>query len=215
MNGSLGFFVSSWFDTGDNSPPDRPRTGRADRAPTGHERPRTPLGADVVHGDRRHEPDRVEPPAPDPGELGAREVAGAVEQGVLGGSLGLVYKEVWYVDEAGPEYPKLKLGGDKSTWPGKKEIYRQPNWEEDVIQLAHEPRPDNYQRLLRPVMRNGEMIPGSLPPLSEIRELAQQNLASLPQQYRELTIERPYPVRFSDSIQSLRKQAAQLVGKEI
>ncbi len=141
--------------------------------------------------------------------------AGAVEQGVPGGSLGLVYKEVWYVDEAGTEYPKLKLGGAKSTWPGKKEIYRQPNWEEDIIQLAHEPRLDNYQRLLRPVTRNGEMIPGSLPPLSEIRELAQQNLASLPRQYRELTIEHPYPVRFSDSIQSLRKQAAQLVGKEI
>ncbi|HZR41455.1 MAG TPA: nicotinate phosphoribosyltransferase [Ktedonobacteraceae bacterium] len=139
--------------------------------------------------------------------------AGSLEHHITGGSLGTVYKEVWYVDESGTEYPKLKLAGVKSTWPGKKEIYRHPHWQEDIIQLAHEPRPDTYQRLLKPVMRNGEIIPGSLPPLSEIRELAQQNLASLPAQYRALTVEQPYPVRFSEGLQSLRKQAAQLVGK--
>jgi nicotinate phosphoribosyltransferase len=138
--------------------------------------------------------------------------AGSPERGISGGSLGTVYKEAWYVDEAGDEYPKVKLAGPKSTWPGKKEIYRHPQWEEDIIQLAHEPRPDNYQRLLRPVMRNGEMIPGSMPPLSEIRELAQQNLHSLPVKYRALTVEQPYPVRFSEGLQSLRKQAAQLYG---
>ena len=138
--------------------------------------------------------------------------AGSVELGVSGGALGAVYKEVWYVDETGTEYPKVKIAGSKSTWPGKKEIYRHPQWEEDVIQLAHEPRPENYQRLLRPVMRNGEMIPGSLPPLSEIRELAQQNLEMLPTRYREFSVEQPYPVRFSEGLQALRTQPAQLVG---
>jgi nicotinic acid phosphoribosyltransferase len=74
--------------------------------------------------------------------------AGSVERNIEGGSLGIVYKEVWYVDGSGNEYPKMKVaGGAKSTWPGKKEIYRHPNWEEDVIQLAHEPRPDSYHRL--------------------------------------------------------------------
>ncbi|HEX4207770.1 MAG TPA: nicotinate phosphoribosyltransferase [Ktedonobacteraceae bacterium] len=141
--------------------------------------------------------------------------AGSVEHGVSGGSLGLVYKEVWYVDETGTEYPKMKLSGAKSTWPGKKEVYRHPNWKEDIIQLAHEPRPDAYQRLLKPVMRNGEMIPGSLPPLSEIRELAQQNLALLPAPYRELTVHDAYPVHLSEGLLNLRKQAAQLVGKSL
>ncbi len=141
--------------------------------------------------------------------------AGSLEHGVEGGSLGTVYKEVWYVDESGTEYPKVKIAGPKSTWPGKKEIYRHPEWHEDIIQLAQEPRPDSYHRLLRPVMRNGEMIPGSMPPLSEIRELAQQNLRELPTKYRALTIEEPYPVHFSEGLQSLRKQAAQLVGKSI
>ena len=141
--------------------------------------------------------------------------AGSIEHNVSGGSLGAVYKEVWYVDEAGTEYPKVKIAGPKTTWPGKKEVYRHPQWQEDIIQLAHEERPDNYHRLLRPVMRNGEMIPGSLPPLSEIRELAQQNLQSLPSKYRALAINEPYPVRFSDGLQSLRKQAAHLVGADL
>lgn len=141
--------------------------------------------------------------------------AGSAERGIPGGSLGIVYKEVWYVDDTGTEYPKVKLAGPKSTWPGKKEIYRHPQWEEDIIQLPHEPRPDNYHRILRPVMRNGEMIPGSLPPLSEIRELAQQNLNLLPDRYRALSVDEPYPVHFSEGLQNLRKQAAQLVGKSI
>jgi len=141
--------------------------------------------------------------------------AGSPELGIPGGALGAVYKEVWYVDETGTEHPKVKIAGPKSTWPGKKEIYRHPHWEEDIIQLAHEPRPDNYQRLLRPVMRNGEMIPGSLPPLSEIRELAQQNLRALPVQYRTLSVEQPYPVHFSEGLQALRKEAAHLVGTTI
>jgi len=62
-------------------------------------------------------------------------------------------------------------------------------------------------------MRNGEIIPGSLPPLSEICELAQENLAQLPAQYRALNVDQPYPVHFSEGLQSLRKQAAILIGK--
>jgi nicotinate phosphoribosyltransferase len=82
------------------------------------------------------------------------------------------------------------------------------------VQLAHEPHPEHYQRILRPVMRNGEMIPGSLPPLSEIRELAQQNLRMLPPQYRAFTVVEPYPVRFSEGLQALRRQAIQQVNKD-
>ncbi len=141
--------------------------------------------------------------------------AGSIERNIEGGSLGTVYKEVWYVDETGTEYPKIKIAGAKSTWPGKKEIYRHPAWEEDIVQLSHESRPENYQRLLRPVMRNGEIIPGSLPPLSEVRELAQQNLARIPAQYRALTVEQPYPVHFSQGLQALRKETAYSIGKEV
>jgi nicotinate phosphoribosyltransferase len=138
--------------------------------------------------------------------------AGSLEHDIEGGSLGTVYKESWYVNEAGIEHPKIKIAGEKSTWPGKKEIYRHPEWKEDVIQLAHEPRPDNYHRLLKPVMRNGEIVPGSLPPLSEIRELAQSNLSQLPEHYRQLIVDKPYPVRFSTGAQSLRQHAANQIN---
>ncbi len=49
--------------------------------------------------------------------------AGSVEHEIEGGALGGVYKQVLYVDERG-EHPKVKVAGDKSTWPGKKEVYR-------------------------------------------------------------------------------------------
>jgi nicotinate phosphoribosyltransferase len=140
---------------------------------------------------------------------------GSPERGFAGGALGAAYKAVWYVEEDGTEHPAIKTAGAKSTWPGKKEIYRHPHWEEDVVQLTQEPHPEYYRRLLRPVMRNGQVIPGSLPPLSEIRELAQYNLQMLPEQYRTLQASQPYPVRFSEGIQMLRKQAASLVGETI
>jgi nicotinate phosphoribosyltransferase len=135
--------------------------------------------------------------------------AGNPEYGVAGGALGGVYKEAWYVDEEGNGQPKLKLAGDKSTWPGRKEVYRHPSWEEDVIQLETEPAPAGHTRLLRPVMRQGNVVPGSLPPLGEIWELAQANLRALPEQWRALKVDEAYPVRFSEAMQTLRAEAIQ------
>jgi nicotinate phosphoribosyltransferase len=136
--------------------------------------------------------------------------AGNLEHGSSGGALGGVYKEVWYVDEDHSEHPKLKLAGSKSTWPGRKEVYRHPQWEEDVIQLEAEPTPPDYTRLLRPVMRQGKVIPGSLPPLGEVWELAQANLRAMPEKWRALKADKAYPVRFSEALQTLRAEAIQV-----
>ena len=135
--------------------------------------------------------------------------AGNLTHGVSGGALGGVYKEVWYVEDDGTERPKLKMAGDKTTWPGRKEVYRAPDWSEDVVQLAGEAAPPGYIRLLRPVMRQGHIIPGSLPPLGEVWELAQANLHAIPEQYRALKVEQPYPVRFSDALRRLRDEAVE------
>lgn len=132
--------------------------------------------------------------------------AGNIAHGVEGATLGGVYKEVSYAEEDGDERPKLKLAAEKTTWPGRKAVYRHPQWEEDVVQLDSEPAPAGYQRLLRPVMRQGRMVPGSLPPLSEIWELARANLAALPERYHALKDAEPYPVRFSEALQSLRAE---------
>ncbi|WIG62088.1 MAG: Nicotinate phosphoribosyltransferase [Ktedonobacterales bacterium] len=135
--------------------------------------------------------------------------AGNVEHGISGGALGGVYKEVAYVEEDGSEQPKLKLAGSKTTWPGRKEVYRHPEWQEDIVQLAHEPAPLGYTRLLRPVMRQGQIIPGSLPPLGEVWELAQANLRALPERYHALKVDMPYPVRFSQALEHMRAETGQ------
>jgi nicotinate phosphoribosyltransferase len=132
--------------------------------------------------------------------------AGSVERQIEGGALGGVYKEVFYVDERG-SHPKVKVAGDKSTWPGIKEVYRIGNFEEDVIQLAEEAKPERGERLLKPVVLGGEIVPGSLPPLNEIWELAQANLRHLPERYRQLVGAPAYPVRISAAIQEMRDLA--------
>jgi nicotinate phosphoribosyltransferase len=132
--------------------------------------------------------------------------AGSVERDVEGAALGGVYKEVYCVDERGG-HPKLKVAGEKSTWPGIKEVYRLGNFEADVIQLASEPRPSGGERLLKPVVLDGEIVPGSLPPLSEIWELSQSNLRRLPDQYRRIVSPPDYPVRFSEGVCEMRDRA--------
>jgi nicotinate phosphoribosyltransferase len=133
---------------------------------------------------------------------------GSVEHDVEGGSLGGVYKNVAYVDEHGETIPKLKVAGDKTTLPGPKEVYRIGAYQEDVIQLADEPAPGTgSERLLKPVMRGGRIVAGSLPPLSEIWELARRNLERLPEQYRRLSEPERYPVRYSEALLSLRDRA--------
>ncbi|MBV9898659.1 MAG: nicotinate phosphoribosyltransferase [Chloroflexi bacterium] len=132
--------------------------------------------------------------------------AGSVERDIEGAALGGVYKAVFCVDERGG-HPKVKVAGEKSTWPGVKEVYRFGSFESDVIQLASEPKPPNAERLLKPVVLEGEIVPGSLPPLSEIWEFAQANLRRLPEEYRQIASARRYPVRFSDGICQMRDRA--------
>src|SRR5215218_921814 len=138
--------------------------------------------------------------------------AGSVEHDVEGGSLGGVYKNVAYVDESGATIPKVKIAGDKTTLPGAKEVYRVGAHAEDVIQLADEPAIPGSERLLKPVMRAGRIVPGSLPPLSEIWELASRNLERLPEEYRRMTQPDRYPVRYSEGLLALRDRA--LVGHD-
>lgn len=132
--------------------------------------------------------------------------AGSVERDIEGGALGGVYKEVLYVDDRGT-HPKFKLAGEKSTWPGKKEVFRIGDFEADVVQLESEPKPPNSERLLKPVVIDGRVVPGSLPPLSEIWEFARTNLQNLPEKYHALIAGEPYPVRLSAGLRELRERA--------
>lgn len=132
--------------------------------------------------------------------------AGSVERDIEGAALGGIYKLVFASDDRGG-HPKVKVAGDKTTWPGVKEVYRLGNFEADIIQLADEPKPPGSERLLKPVVLNGEVVPGSLPPLSEIWEFAQSNLRRLPDEYRQVGSPKPYTLRFSQGVCEMREQA--------
>jgi nicotinate phosphoribosyltransferase len=92
--------------------------------------------------------------------------AGSLAHGVEGSALGAVYKMVWYEDDEPGDRPKVKVAGKKSTWPGKKEVYRINGFVRDIIQLESETKPKGGQRLLKPVIIAGQSLPGSSPPLS-------------------------------------------------
>ncbi|MGI5836972.1 MAG: nicotinate phosphoribosyltransferase [Chloroflexota bacterium] len=136
----------------------------------------------------------------------------SLEHQAPGGALGAVYKMVWYEDEKAVERLKIKLAGQKATWPGKKEVYRIGRFEKDVIQLEDERKPTNGTRLLKPVIRDGQVMPGAIPPLSEILELAQANLQQLPEQYHNLIAQQPYPVERSKKLIALRHEAMERYG---
>jgi nicotinate phosphoribosyltransferase len=131
---------------------------------------------------------------------------GTVAGGTVGGVLGAVYKLVWYEGAGDPA--RIKLAGEKSTWPGRKFVYRIGAYEEDVIQLDDEPAPGNGTPLLHSAMRHGE-IAVDLPPVPEIQRQAIANVQALPERYRALHDPAPYPVRRSSGILALRERASQ------
>lgn len=136
--------------------------------------------------------------------------AGSVERGIAGGALGAVYKLVWY-DDAIPDTDdaRIKLAGEKSTWPGPKQVHRRGGFGGDVIALDTEAPPPESVPLLRPVVRGGAPVDGAVPPLAEIRRLAAEGLAALPERYRRLEAPDAYPVEWSAGLEALRRRASE------
>ena len=104
--------------------------------------------------------------------------------------------------------PRRKRSEGKSTWPGRKQIYRRYGDDgvmlNDVVTVIDETR--DGRALLQQVMHDGRRTRPQ-PSLTALREYAAQELASLPIPLRELGREPPYPVLISES---LRKLAARL-----
>ena len=136
---------------------------------------------------------------------------GSIASGTVGGVLGAVYKLAWY--EGGGDPARVKLAGEKSTWPGRKQVYRVGDFTEDVVQLADEPAPGDATPLLQPVMRDGQILI-EFPSLLELQHLAMANLQALPERHRALRDPEPYPVRRSAQIHALREHASRGRGGE-
>lgn len=123
------------------------------------------------------------------------------------GGLGGVYQAVHYVDQDGTSTPLIKVAPNKTTWRGRKEGDRIGSFGGEVVQLEDDPPPSGSKRLFRPVVLSGSVVSGSSPPISEVREFAQQNLSELPQHYRELSPTSDYPVIPSAALERLRSTA--------
>ena len=134
---------------------------------------------------------------------------GSVASGTVGGTLGAVYKLAWYEGEG--DKARVKLAGEKSTWPGRKLVYRIGNYREDVIQLEDEPVPADATPLLETAMRGGN-IAITFPPLEDVKRRAAANLQALPARYRTLRDPDLYPVHRSPGILALREHANRLYG---
>jgi nicotinate phosphoribosyltransferase len=130
---------------------------------------------------------------------------GSVASGTVGGVSGAVYKLVWY--EGGGDPARIKLAGAKSTWPGRKLLYRVGAFEEDLIQLDGELPPPDSAALLETAVCGGTIECPCPAPL-EIRERSLASLRSLPERFRALRDPDPYPVRRSKGLDALREHAS-------
>jgi nicotinate phosphoribosyltransferase len=129
---------------------------------------------------------------------------GTIASGTVGGVIGAVYKLVWF--DSDPEHPsRIKLAGGKSTWPGRKQVYRMDGFARDIIQLDREPAPEGGRALLEPIVVDGKRV---MPEASvhEIRQRAMASLDALPANLRELTPDIPYRVDMSDALLALREE---------
>jgi putative nicotinate phosphoribosyltransferase len=140
-------------------------------------------------------------------------------------ALGAVYKLV-AITEDGKLKMKMKLSGEKSTYPGAKQVWRKMNgegkYEADVIALEDEGNPEkqgDWQPLLENVMAKGiaredrliqeEWIEKDermalrnmqLQRLNQARRRAAQELQRLPDEVLANTTEARFPVRFSNRL---------------
>ncbi len=99
---------------------------------------------------------------------------------------------------------RRKRSTGKSTWPGRKQVYRVIDaggaLRNDLVALADEQAPG--RSLLEPVMRGGKRVAARLP-LTEVRDYAAAELAALPETMHDPSVHIAYPVKISASLQAL------------
>jgi nicotinate phosphoribosyltransferase len=106
-----------------------------------------------------------------------------------------VYKLVEYDGR-----PVLKLSAEKSTEPGRKQVFRGEGG--DVIGLRDEPAPPATEPLLVPVMLGGKRA-GPPRNLETARRLFEADLARLPEPVRRIANPEPLEATFSDALKRL------------
>jgi len=113
----------------------------------------------------------------------------------------MAYKLVEFDDRS-----VLKLSTGKESWPGKKQVFRVHDDQDqlcgDVIALRGE-EIAAAEPLLTQVLHGGK-ITGRLPTLNDSRSVCRDELDRLPEIYRAIVDPARYPVQFSAGLQDLR-----------
>jgi nicotinate phosphoribosyltransferase len=100
------------------------------------------------------------------------------------------------IEREGRAVPVRKTSPGKSTYPGRKQVWRVMRdgmAVEDVLALEDFPPPADAEPLLRQVMKKGERL--SRPSLTEIRDRCRQRVAALPREVTQLVDGKKYPVQ--------------------
>jgi nicotinate phosphoribosyltransferase len=105
------------------------------------------------------------------------------------------------IERGGRAVPVMKKSPGKSTYPGRKQVWRVMRdgiAVEDVLVLEDVRPPGGAEPLLRQVMKNGVRV--SRPSLTEIRERCRQRVAALPPDVTRLIDGKKYPVHIRIAI---------------
>jgi len=110
-------------------------------------------------------------------------------------ALGGVYKLV-EIEFDGVMHPVMKRSTGKSTWPGRKQVWRvleRGVAARDVIGFEADATPPAGEALLEIVMRDGQRV-GAPPALDDLRRRRAEMVAMLPPAFRELSTSIDYDV---------------------
>ncbi|HJP65627.1 MAG TPA: nicotinate phosphoribosyltransferase [Actinomycetota bacterium] len=113
-----------------------------------------------------------------------------------------VYKVVEYDGR-----PVMKLSPEKSTAPGRKQVFRHPGVVSDTVGLREEPTPAGARALLQPVMRAGQRVDAD-EALTKARGRFEEGLADLPADARALRAPTVPAVRPSHALEELTDRVA-------
>ncbi len=138
---------------------------------------------------------------------------GSLAHQAEGGALGGVYKLAWV---GGAESrPALKSAGNKTTWPGIKQVARADSFEGDIILLADETLPPGYTPLLQSAIVGGALGNSfASDTVDQAMIRARDDLARLPARYRHLHPTEAYPVIYSQRMREMRARALAEIANE-
>lgn len=118
--------------------------------------------------------------------------------------LDTVYKLVEYAGE-----PRMKLSQEKSTLPGRKQVFRQHG--QDIIGLPDEKVDGNP--LLVQVITRGNRTSAGMNALDAVRSRARSNIDALPARLRKFDrADPPYPVQVSPRLRQLTEETSRKLG---